>query len=98
MSRRLLTAMLVAGLLGGAVGACGDSGQRESIEQSNQGRDIPRGTPQTVEENPSRLTPTGTAQPTVTQPPQDITENAETTTLPPDPEPQGTTPAATEAE
>lgn len=70
MSRRHILAVLLAGALGlGVGGACGNSeSDRQSVEKSNQQRDVPEGTPETVETNPDALTSTGEEQPEVTQP------------------------------
>ncbi len=67
--RSQLVAMVVAGALGGGVAACGGAGDREDINQSNEGRDVPEATPGTTEKNPTQLTPTGEEQPEITQPP-----------------------------
>ena len=76
--------MAVAGALGGGVAvACGGAGDREDVNQSNEGRDVPEATPATTNTNPTQLTPTGETQPGVTQPPSDSPvvpgEGAETT-------------------
>jgi len=63
--------MVVAGALGGGVAACGGVGDREDVDQSNEGRDVPEGSPGTTMANPTQLTPTGEEQPEITQPPTD---------------------------
>ncbi len=67
MTRRTIIAALAAAGLALGAGACG-SGDREQVERSNPGQEVPEGSPGTVEKNPSGLTPTGETQPTVTQP------------------------------
>jgi len=76
--------MVVAGALGGGTAvACGGAGDREDVDQSNEGRDVPEATPGTTMSNPTQLTPTGEEQPEITQPPSDSPtvpgEGAETT-------------------
>ena len=64
--------MVVAGALGGGVAvACGGGGDREDVNQSNEGRDVPEATPGTTNTNPTQLTPTGETQPEITQPPSE---------------------------
>ena len=64
--------MVVAGALGGGTAiACGSVGDREDVDQSNEGRDVPEASPGTTMANPTQLTPTGETQPEVTQPPAD---------------------------
>ena len=60
-------AAVVAAALGFGAGACGDA-SREQQNQSNPGQEVPKGTPSTVETNPSGITPTGEEQPSVVQP------------------------------
>jgi hypothetical protein len=71
LRRHHLVAMIAAGALGGGVAACGGAGDREDVNQSNEGRDVPEATPGTTESNPTQLTPTGEEQPEITQPPTD---------------------------
>ena len=69
MSRRIVLALIAAGVLGAGFGACGnDESDRQSVEKSNQQQDVPPGTPETTETNPDSLTSTGEEQPEVTQP------------------------------
>ena len=63
MSRRHIIAAIAAAALGLTAGACGD---RESVEQSNPGQEVPEGTPSTVETGEG-ITPSGETQETVTQ-------------------------------
>ena len=62
MSRRQIIAALAAATLSFGAAACGD---RESNE-GNDDQPIPAGTPDTVEQNPSGVTPTGETEPTIT--------------------------------
>lgn len=69
MPRRHIIAIIAAAALGaGMGGACGDDGNRQSVEKSNQGEGAPPGSQETVETNPDSLTSTGEDQPEVTQP------------------------------
>ena len=63
MSRRHIIAAIAAAALGLTAGACGD---RESVEQSNPGQEVPEGSQGTVETGEG-ITPTGETQETVTQ-------------------------------
>jgi hypothetical protein len=70
MSRRHILAIVAVGAFGvGFGGACGnDDSSRQSIENSNDKQDVPKGSPGTVQTNPDALTSTGEEQPEVTQP------------------------------
>jgi hypothetical protein len=66
-----LTVVLAALALG--VAGCGESGgDRENLERGNQDREVPTGTPSTIETGPTQLTPTGEEQPEVTQPQEGV--------------------------
>jgi len=66
-----LSAVLAALALG--LAACGEGGgDRENIERGNEGRDIPQGTPATVETGPTQITPTGEEPPQITQPQEGV--------------------------
>jgi len=67
MRRRTIAAGIVAAALGLGAGACGGGGDRESIDQGNQGELDPQGGSATQQEPASGITPTGETQPTVTQ-------------------------------
>ena len=68
MDPRRITAVVAALILGaGTAAACGsESGDRESVDQSNQGENSSQGGNQVIETGPTTLQSTGT-QPTVTQ-------------------------------
>jgi hypothetical protein len=68
MTTRRMTAVLAALILGaGSAAACGsESGDRESVDKSNQGDQVPEGGNVVTETGPTTLQSTGT-QPTVTQ-------------------------------
>ena len=68
MKRRTIIAAIAAAALGAGAGACGGGGDRESIDQSNQGELDSEGGQATQQEPASGITPTGETQPSVTQP------------------------------
>ena len=70
MTTRQITAGLGALVLGASVAtACGGGGgDRESVDQSNQGELTAPGSESTIETGPTTLGATGETQPTVTQP------------------------------
>ena len=75
MNRTQVAALLVAGALGTGLGACGD---REDATKSNNTERGTSNSPETVQAPPAvPLTPTGTQQPEVTQPPAE-----DSTTIP----------------
>ena len=65
MSRRSITTALATVALAFGAAACGD---RENVEQSNDGQQDPAGGQATQQEPASGITPTGEEQPSVTQP------------------------------
>lgn len=68
MTTRQITAGLAALVLGASVAtACGGGGDRESVDQSNQGELTAPGSESTIETGPTTLGATGETQPTVTQ-------------------------------
>jgi hypothetical protein len=68
MTRRsTITAAVVAAVLGLAAAGCG-SGDRQDVNQSNEGVLDPQGGSSTQQDPNSGLTPTGETQPSVTQP------------------------------
>lgn len=69
MDLRRPTAVLAALILGaGTAAACGsESGDRESVDQSNQGEQGAEGGKEVTETGPTTLESQGGTQPTVTQ-------------------------------
>ena len=68
MTMRKFTAALAALTLGvGFAGACGGGGDREDVNQSNEGQQVAPGSEGTIETGPTTLGSTGETQPTVTQ-------------------------------
>ena len=68
MTSRQMIAALAALVLGAGVAtACGNSGDRESVNQSNEGEKTAQGSPSTIETGPTTLGSTGEEQETVTQ-------------------------------
>ena len=68
MTRRsTITAAVVAAALGVTAG-CGGGGDRESVDQSNQGELDSQGGVETQQDPATGITPTGETQPSVTQP------------------------------
>jgi len=68
MTSRQMIAALAALVLGASVAtACGGGGDRESVNQSNQGEKTAQGSPSTIETGPTTLGSTGETQETVTQ-------------------------------
>ena len=63
----MTTALVALALGAGVATACGDSGDRESVNQSNEGELTSEGSPSTVETGPATLGSTGEAQEPVTQ-------------------------------
>jgi hypothetical protein len=68
MKRRTIIAAIAAGAIGVAAPGCGGGGDRESIDQSNQGELDPQGGSATQQAPADGITPTGETQETVTQP------------------------------
>jgi hypothetical protein len=64
MTRGTIIAAVAAAALGVAAPGCGD---RENVEQSNQGELDPQGGQSTQQEPGTGITPTGETQPSVTQ-------------------------------
>ena len=70
MTTRQISAARAALVLGAtSAAACGDSGgDRENVDQSNQGELTAPGSESTIETGPTTLGATGETQPSVTQP------------------------------
>ena len=69
MTPRQITAALAALVLGLTTAtACGGGGDRESVDQSNQGELTAPNSESTIETGPTTLGATGETQPSVTQP------------------------------
>jgi hypothetical protein len=69
MSRRhRIPALLAVAALSLGTAACGGSGDRDDVDQSNEGQLTAPGSPSTVEPPASGLTSTGETPPPVTQP------------------------------
>jgi hypothetical protein len=59
-TRKIVAALSALALAGGMAGGCGrDDGDREGIDGGGQDREIPEGTPSTVETGPAEITPPG---------------------------------------
>lgn len=68
MTRRstIIAAVVAAALAGAGCGA--DVGDRQDVDQSNEGVQDPQGGQATQQEPASGITPTGEEQPSITQP------------------------------
>ena len=68
--RHRLSALIAAAVLSLGAASCGgeDTGDREDVDQSNEGQLTAPGSPSTIEEPGAGLTSTGEEPPPVTQP------------------------------